>query len=419
MGKEVLILSTISIKVDMVRSLNCNLGPNTVKLSNVKMGISILKYNVDYKIRIRRNIGSRINAAYNSAAALESKIRKLQIFIDNSINNYCAADDYLLKKALSLKPILDKYTQSDLERSLVYDTISRDTAPLNNASNTTDDNYKEGNDKFDLGRDALMGFAAKALDSDNIFKIFKGLNFYTFEEDGKVFIKIINGNIANNMDYQKYRNLFSEELGGTSKWNKKYLTQLYNDGIPLYDRKADRFFNSNRNKFLNTGFDDLNKYVGNIADSKLTRMGRSWKDTGISGIKFWDDFKPSQWKGVTTATKVSKGLGIAGTVITMGTNAKENFYNPETGKLEFSVIKLKDFAVDVGVDIGSGAGAMAAGAAIGSLIVPPVGTVIGAGLGVAFNFFINSDIGEPPRSIVDHTKSFFKDPIKTLDKIFW
>ena len=412
-------MSTISIKVDMVRSLNCNLGPNTVKLSNVKMGISILKYNVDYKIRVRRNIGSRINATSNSAAALETKIRKLQIFIDNSINNYCAADDYLLRKALSLNLVLDKYTQSDWERSLVYDTISRDTASLNNASNTTDDNYKEGNNKFVLGRDALMGFAAKALDSDNIFKIMKGLNFYTVEKDGKVFIKIINGKIANNMDYQKYRNLFSEELGGTSKWNKRFLSQLSNEGIPLYDTQADRFFNSNRNKFLNTGYDELNKYVGNIADSKLTRMGRGWRDTGISGIKFWDDFKPSQWKGVTTATKVSKGLGIAGTVITFASNAKENFYNPKTGKPEYSRVKLKDFAVDVGVDIGTGAGAMAAGAAIGSLIVPPVGTVVGAGLGVLINVGINWKFYEPPKSIVDHTKTFFKDPIKTLDKIFW
>lgn len=412
-------MSTISIKVDMVRSLNCNLGSNAVKLSNLKMGISTLKYNVDYKIRVRRNIGSRINAAYNSAAALESNIRKLQIFIDNSINNYCAADDYLLREALSLNSLIDKYTQGDWKKSLICDTISRDTSLLNNASNITDDNYKEGNDKFVLGRDALMGFSAKALDSDNIFKIMKGLNFYTVEKDGKVFIKVINGNIANNMDYQKYRNLFSEELGGTSKWNKKFLTQLSNDGIPLYDTQADRFFNSNRNKFLNTGFDDLNKYVGNIGDSKLTRMGKSWKDTGVSGIKFWDDFKPSQWKGVTTATKVSKGLGVAGTVITIGTNAKENFYNPKTGKVEFSGLKLKDFAVDVGVDIGTGAGAMAAGAAIGSLIVPPVGTVIGAGLGVLINLGINWKFYEPPKSIVDHTKTFFKDPIKTLDKIFW
>lgn len=94
-------------------------------------------------------------------------------------------------------------------------------------------------------------------------------------------------------------------------------------------------------------------------------------------------------------------------------DAKDNF------KDGFSGENLKNFGLDAAVDVGMGAGATAAGAAIGSLFLPPLGTVVGAGAGIAINAAITIKFGGPPaESVVDHVKDFAKHPIKTTQAAF-
>ena len=49
-------------------------------------------------------------------------------------------------------------------------------------------------------------------------------------------------------------------------------------------------------------------------------------------------------------------------------------------------------------------GAAAIGATIGTAIVPPIGTVVGAGVGMAVSWGVNKEWGNPPKSIADRTK---------------
>ena len=68
-----------------------------------------------------------------------------------------------------------------------------------------------------------------------------------------------------------------------------------------------------------------------------------------------------------------------------------------------SAKKARDFTIDTTVDIGSGVAAAGLGAAIDSAFLPPLGTVIGAGAGIAINYFMNN-VNFGNKSIVDHTK---------------
>ena len=51
---------------------------------------------------------------------------------------------------------------------------------------------------------------------------------------------------------------------------------------------------------------------------------------------------------------------------------------------------VADIATDSAVDIGATAGAAAAGAVAGSFFLPPIGTVVGAGVGVVITVGLNT-----------------------------
>ncbi|RFU49993.1 hypothetical protein DDV23_11040 [Streptococcus chenjunshii] len=77
------------------------------------------------------------------------------------------------------------------------------------------------------------------------------------------------------------------------------------------------------------------------------------------------------------------------TGLTIGSNINENFIKSDNGVNDGK--NWANFAVDTSIDLGSAAGATAAGAAIGSFFVPPLGTVIGAGVGMFANVVLNYD----------------------------
>ncbi|QNE37231.1 hypothetical protein [Leifsonia shinshuensis] len=87
-----------------------------------------------------------------------------------------------------------------------------------------------------------------------------------------------------------------------------------------------------------------------------------------------DDFHG--WKDASKIGKLGKGLGAAGTLLTVAGNADTYFRD---GAQEYDGA---DFAVDTGVDLASAAVSAGVGAVAGSFFLPPLGTVVGAGVGL-------------------------------------
>lgn len=125
------------------------------------------------------------------------------------------------------------------------------------------------------------------------------------------------------------------------------------------------------------------------------------------------------------AGTVGDALGIAGDVLTVGCNIYENNYNPETQSFEVTPKSAVNTVTDVAIDIGFGAAAASAGAAIGSCFLPPVGTIVGAGAGVAIGFAIEADIADwdgdgQKDSLVDGAKMVVDSAVDWLwDKFSW
>ena len=146
------------------------------------------------------------------------------------------------------------------------------------------------------------------------------------------------------------------------------------------------------------------KAIGNAAKSGFTNSIKS----------VVTDFKPSTWKNASNLTKVGKGLGIAGTALTLWESAANNidFRDGIQGR------ELRNAAIDATVSIGAGAAATAAGAAIGSFFLPPLGTAVGALSGMAVNAIINSEFNGTGKSIVQHAQSFAKGAGDAIAKFF-
>jgi hypothetical protein len=91
----VLILPPIRVKVNLVKGLSSSLIQNSVKVSNVKSGVSTVRASLAPQIRGRRNINLRLNHAHNSALVLEKRLRDLETVLISSLDRYCRADDYV------------------------------------------------------------------------------------------------------------------------------------------------------------------------------------------------------------------------------------------------------------------------------------------------------------------------------------
>ncbi|MEX2803499.1 T7SS effector LXG polymorphic toxin [Streptococcus sp. H31] len=171
----------------------------------------------------------------------------------------------------------------------------------------------------------------------------------------------------------------------------------YKKPANLYNRDTGRVYvNRRAKKFKNI--------MGEEADIRKTDIGRGVRTTGWknalgdaansaksnfkSSLKVWDDFN---WKDASKLTKVGKtvkGLGAVGTVLNIGGNIKENFFDDKSSSVGE---KIRNFVVDQGVDTVSGAGSAAAGAAIGTMIGGPVGTVVGAAAGIGISMLMEQD----------------------------
>jgi hypothetical protein len=157
-----------------------------------------------------------------------------------------------------------------------------------------------------------------------------------------------------------------------------------------------------------------NRYLYDTTDHFIFRRGNSYNQATKTRIDHYkrpvkagakglaapiDDFRG--WKGVSTVGKFGKGLGAAGTILTVGLDVNEHFGEGGDGN-------VGKFAVDAGVDLAGAAAAAGAGAVFGSLILPPLGTVVGAGIGILANVVANAPLFGG-KSMLDHAKDWLND----------
>ncbi len=144
---------------------------------------------------------------------------------------------------------------------------------------------------------------------------------------------------------------------------------------------------------------------------------------GLKGFKssYADSLKnlnPAKWKStfkeVGKVGKAVKGLAVVGSALSVAGNVIESQKDGWQG------MDAADIVTDSAVDIGSIAASAGAGAAVGSLIVPPVGTVVGAGVGIAASFAMNYKSGLlGGESIVSGTKKAIKGVTHKIASVFW
>lgn len=140
---------------------------------------------------------------------------------------------------------------------------------------------------------------------------------------------------------------------------------------------------------------------------KATSRGiKLWKNPKVAfenGGSFLDDFKAQN--PLSKSTKIAvKGLGLISTGIIIKENIEEN-----KGDIQKVVVGT---AVDLGV---SSTGA-AIGTVAGSFIIPPIGTVVGAGVGVGISYFAYKTWGKPPRNLVSISKDALNSGVDSAQK---
>lgn len=358
-----------------------------------------------------RSVSDIVSAFPASTGAFDTHIRNARTDLQKTVEDLHQLDRSNTSK---LKSAVDKLNEIkhhiEKIKGWTKDGVFLSDKEKSDAGKSLGDNVlQEILNKYglvDLMRNTTVSFMAGIMNSGKLLKI-GGLSFKMFKEKGKIFIKIKGSPIKSLRDYETYREALIRNLGGKWKWDRKFLTRVVNDGVPLYSTEASKLFRVNSNKFINSQFDDLGNYVNRLGQPKIKVAGETFK----SEMKVWDSFRG--WKGASKLTKFGKGAGILGIGLTVYDDFNANFYN-DKGQFEYKGGKqIKKFAVDTTVDLAAGAGAMAMGAAYGSAFLPPAGTVVGAIVGAGAFMAINYKFGHPPQSIVDFTKNIGN---KAVDK---
>jgi len=368
--------------MNVVQTLNLGLKKHAANLYTTRSNVSSTGSSVDYSIRARRSIGTRLSSLNSRLYALETRLRELDKFADLGVTSYTTDETELKSKA-------------DGVNGLVGGKVAKVLLSA----------FEE-----------MIGLMSKA-DSAKLLIAGMGLSFKLAKDaNGNTVIKLFKGAINNNADYLKYKNLMTQYLGGTAKWDKPFMEKLAKEGIALYGNRGGRvpgYFDSNMNKLINTKFKGLEEVLDKLHQTKWTKF----KTTFGKEMDMLADLK--DWKGASKLTMFGKSLGIIGNLYTIFDNFTENKTTQEKW-------------VDTSIDLLSGTTAMATGAAIGSLIFPPLGTVVGAGVGVALNVGLNYPFfgDDPKKSVVDVTKKFTNDLVtdigeginnlgNKISKLFW
>lgn len=243
------------------------------------------------------------------------------------------------------------------------------------------------------------------------------------------------GNILGRNPYQINLKTVKSHL---SKYGMRIFTKERMKGL-LNHLKP--YGNSRRKGFLQSEFDKywgLDKYRD---FKKLTPM----KKAGKLGTTFVDELVGKKYKGTKKAfstivswtnpskayenqskkSKKPKSVVDKKNVIGKGSKITKNI-GKGFGALSFGLIvadnyqsnkgDTKKIVVGTAVDGALTGGAAAIGATVGSAIVPPIGTVVGAGVGVLVSAGLNTEFGTPPKSIADHSKDLVNKGVDSAIK---
>lgn len=382
-------MSAIFISLDSVRRLNEELRRCSLQLGTLSSGVQQAKCGLDPRIQARRNIHQRASDSCRRLVELEERLSRLISFNEFAVHSYDSIENRLVKEAERLF----SGARGGLDRLYQYYSRILDNGQLV----------------------ALRGLVLDSVDNylsyQNRFTLFDQLKFRLFSKNGNVYFQIKNGAM--------FKELLQDVYGDMNKWDRSFVNRLSYKGVPIYDRKQKKIYNSNKNKLYHTPFNSIKDSLDEFQLSLKERVLKSMKSESAAAVKVWDDFRG--WKGATTASKLTKASGIIGTTVTTFDNFFESFYNADSREWDFSNGQNKqEFAVGVGVDIGANVAAAAAGAAVGSLFLPPAGTVVGAAMGIGVNFVLNTPfIGTPPESIVDFTKEKVNEAIDYFQENSW
>ncbi|MCU5462448.1 T7SS effector LXG polymorphic toxin [Bacillus cereus] len=163
----------------------------------------------------------------------------------------------------------------------------------------------------------------------------------------------------------------------------------------------------------------LVKAVGNKSWSSLkTELGK-----GVT------DLKPWKWKDTLKELggvgKTMKSFGIAGSVLSVANNVVEASNNAKNNG-GWQLHDVVDIATDSAVDVGATAGAAATGAVVGSFFLPPIGTAVGAGVGIAATVVLNGEwfggesiVSATKKGIKSVTNNGIESATKKLKALFW
>lgn len=212
----------------------------------------------------------------------------------------------------------------------------------------------------------------------DIGKILNGTYLSSYWRDGRLYLNLNYDDLTN----RQAIDWLEKNLGG--HWDDYLARHMKRDGFAVFGK--DGGFLRDMKYFDDITDKELLQYFSDIKQLDNVSFGTAFREN----FNFFDDFNYKEYKNLGNLGKAGKIMGTAGTVLTIGGDAADNFYNPETGTWDFSGKQLTGFVFDVAVDMGAGAGSAAAGAAIGSFFAPPVGTVVGAGVGFAIDFAANN-----------------------------
>lgn len=133
---------------------------------------------------------------------------------------------------------------------------------------------------------------------------------------------------------------------------------------------------------------ELGEYIDDIRKGS----NRAGAAKNILKRNFWKELNPKaafkEFKEASKIGKAAKSIGFIGDALTVGSELADNFC--EDGDIVVTPDRVQNFITDTAVDFGSSAATTAAGAAVGSLILPPLGTIVGAGIGMGLDYAANN-----------------------------
>lgn len=233
-----------------------------------------------------------------------------------------------------------------------------------------------------------------------------GIMFRVVKSNRNYYLKAVN------LPFTKL-NMKSIKAGLTDAIGNKFtgntIKKLYGNGIKI--SKLDGGLTKKAAKFADDAFPTLKNRILDYDMPFIDRLGSNVKTSFAKSLDIVDDFKPGSYKNLGFMSKLGKGLGAAGTAMTVITNFKSNFY--ENGEFKPSWEGWEEFRIETAVDVGVGAvtasTSTAIATAVGTAICPGVGTAVGFVVAVGGSYLLYHKFGDPPMSCVDHTKKFLCD----------